>query len=204
MRALRAAPVHLGCAGAGLAMAALFGGRAAPVVGLVTVAVLEWAARRYEPAARRRERRQAGADLPVAADLLAAALRAGAPPEGTVRTVGAALGGAVGRRLVACADALRDGVEPAVAWRALDELPGARRIVRAAVRSVDSGAALAGALTRVADDLRAERTSEAEARVRRAGVLVVLPLGLCFLPAFLLAGVVPVVVAVLGDVLDTR
>lgn len=41
----------------------------------------------------------------------------------------------------------------------------------------------------------------AEASARRAGVLIVLPLGLCFLPAFILAGLVPVIVAVLGDVL---
>jgi pilus assembly protein TadC len=40
-----------------------------------------------------------------------------------------------------------------------------------------------------------------EAAARRAGVLVVLPLGLCFLPAFVFAGLVPVIVAVLGDVL---
>ena len=39
------------------------------------------------------------------------------------------------------------------------------------------------------------------AAARTAGVLVVLPLGLCFLPAFVLAGLVPVVVAVVGDVL---
>ncbi|HEX7746632.1 MAG TPA: secretion system protein, partial [Micromonosporaceae bacterium] len=54
---------------------------------------------------------------------------------------------------------------------------------------------------RVADDLRADRAAAAEAAARRAGVLVVLPLGLCFLPAFILAGLVPVIVAVLGDVL---
>ena len=33
-------------------------------------------------------------------------------------------------------------------------------------------------------------------------MLIVLPLGLCFLPAFVLAGLVPVIVAVLGDVLS--
>jgi Flp pilus assembly protein TadB len=49
--------------------------------------------------------------------------------------------------------------------------------------------------------LRADRSLAAEAAARRAGVLIVLPLGLCFLPAFLLAGLVPVVVAVIGDVL---
>jgi pilus assembly protein TadC len=58
---------------------------------------------------------------------------------------------------------------------------------------------LAGALSRLAEDLRADRLVRAEAAARRAGVLIVLPLGLCFLPAFLLAGIVPVIVAVLGD-----
>jgi pilus assembly protein TadC len=100
------------------------------------------------------------------------------------------------------AAALDGGAAPEAAWAPLDgDVEGARRIGRAAVRSADSGAALAGALARVAEDLRADRAAAAEAAARRAGVLVVLPLVLCFLPAFLLVGVVPVVVAVLGDAL---
>ncbi len=55
--------------------------------------------------------------------------------------------------------------------------------------------------SRLADELRAARGAECEAAARRAGVLVVLPLGLCFLPAFVLAGLVPIVLSVLGDVL---
>ena len=74
-------------------------------------------------------------------------------------------------------------------------------MVRAAVASAEHGGALAGLLTRLADDLRADRLIAADAAARRAGVLIVLPLGLCFLPAFMLAGLVPVIVAVLGDVL---
>ncbi|RQW98134.1 type II secretion system F family protein, partial [Micromonospora chalcea] len=87
------------------------------------------------------------------------------------------------------------------AWAHLSCVAGAEPVVAAAVRSSNSGAALARALTRLADDLRAERSTAAEAAARRAGVLIVLPLGLCFLPAFILAGLVPVIVAVLGDVL---
>ena len=49
--------------------------------------------------------------------------------------------------------------------------------------------------------LRTARLAAVEAAGQRAGVLLVLPLGLCFLPAFVLAGIVPVIVAVLGDVL---
>jgi pilus assembly protein TadC len=69
------------------------------------------------------------------------------------------------------------------------------------VRSAESGAAMARALERLADDLRGSRAIAVEAAAARVGVLIVLPLGLCFLPAFVLAGIVPVIVAVLGGVL---
>ncbi|SLJ82662.1 putative alanine-rich membrane protein [Mycobacteroides abscessus subsp. abscessus] len=42
----------------------------------------------------------------------------------------------------------------------------------------------------------------AAARAERAGVLISGPLGLCFLPAFLCLGIVPVVVGLAGRVLD--
>ena len=42
---------------------------------------------------------------------------------------------------------------------------------------------------------------EAEAAAERLGVKMMLPLGACFLPAFILLGVVPVVVSMLPDAL---
>jgi Flp pilus assembly protein TadB len=169
---------------------------------LTTALVLAVISRRLAGGAARYE--TGAADLPVACDLVAAALRAGAPPGRAVDVVGEALGGPVGERLRRVGAALAAGAAPATAWGELAGLDGADRLVRAATHSADRGSALAAALVRVADDLRAARASAADARVRRLGVLVVLPLGLCFLPAFLLAGVVPVVVAVLGDVLRAR
>ncbi|MFY1697344.1 type II secretion system F family protein [Solwaraspora sp. WMMA2101] len=157
--------------------------------------------RRIEPPSVRRRRLRAAADLPLAADLLAAALRAGAPVDQAVVAVADAVAGPLGARLGRVARALRLGAEPVEAWRQLDAVPGGDRLAAAAVRSAASGAALAGAAIRLADDLRAGRSAAAEAAARRAGVLIVLPLGLCFLPAFILAGLVPVIVAVLGDVL---
>jgi Flp pilus assembly protein TadB len=157
--------------------------------------------RRREPAEVRDARRRAVADLPLGADLLGAALRAGAPVDRAAAAVADALGGPLGERLGRTARSLRLGAGPPEAWGHLSDVPGAGRVIAAAVRSSASGGALAGALSRVADDLRGDRTTAAEAAARRAGVLIVLPLGLCFLPAFLLAGLVPVVVAVLGDVL---
>src|SRR5438034_11261195 len=93
------------------------------------------------------------------------------------------------------------GLAPVPAWQPVHDLPAGTRLAAAVARSADSGAALAGAFTRLADDLRTARLTGAEAAAQRAGVLLVLPLGLCFLPAFIVAGIVPVIVAVLGDVL---
>jgi pilus assembly protein TadC len=156
---------------------------------------------RREPARQRRERLAAAADLPLGTDLLAAALRAGAPVDRAAAEVAEALGGPLGERLGRTARSLRLGAEPAEAWSHIAGVDGAARLVAAAIRSSSSGGALAGALARLSDDLRAERSVAAEARAQKANVLIVLPLGLCFLPAFLLAGLVPVVISILGDVL---
>ncbi|MFI5894297.1 type II secretion system F family protein [Actinoplanes sp. NPDC051513] len=185
----------------GAAVAGLIGAWWGVAAGVAAGAGVERYLRRREPPARRRERLAALADLPLGADLLAAALRAGAPIDRAAAAVAEALGGPLGERLQRTARSLRLGAEPTEAWQHLDGLDGAERLVAAAVRSSASGGALAGAFGRLADDLRADRAVAAEAAAQRAAVLIVLPLGLCFLPAFLLAGLVPVVIAVLQDVL---
>jgi len=187
--------------GAGLAVVVVVGTWWAVPAGLATAYGTERFLRRQQPAEVRAARRRAVADLPLCADLLAAALRGGAPVDRAADAVADALDGPLGQRLARAARSLRLGAEPAEAWTHLCDVPGAERVVAAAIRSSASGGALAGALLRLADDLRADRSVAAEAAARRAGVLIVLPLGLCFLPAFVLAGLVPVVVAVLGDVL---
>jgi pilus assembly protein TadC len=190
----------------GLVPALVIGGWSGVVLGVVAGPVLgltlaRWLARQPSRRIVADERRVA-ADLPFAADLLAAALRAGAAPDVAARCVAAAIAGPMGERLGRVERALRLGARADEAWCYLGDAEGATRVVAAAVRSQHSGAAFAGALGRLADDLRADRLIAADAAARRAGVLIVLPLGLCFLPAFVLAGLVPVVVAVLGDVLS--
>jgi Flp pilus assembly protein TadB len=189
---------------AGVAVALTVGGWAGVPCGTATAVVLALALPHVEPASRRRERARAAADLPFAVDLLSAALRTGAPPDRAAITVGEALGGPIAAPLVRVGRALRFGTPAAQAWHELDGVPGAERLIRAAVRSAERGTALSPVLDRLTEDLRTARAAAADAAARRAGVLCVLPLGLCFLPAFLLAGVVPVVVAVMGDVLTIR
>lgn len=193
--------VRLAAGLGGLAVGVLLGGWWGAVVGCVVAVASDRLLRRLEPAEVRARRLREVADLPIAADLVAAGLRAGAPVDRACAAVAEAVGGPLGERLARVARSLRLGAEPVEAWSHLAPVPGAERMTSAAVRSSASGAALAGALTRLADDLRADRAVAAEAAARRAGVLIVLPLGLCFLPAFILAGLLPVIVAVLGDVL---
>jgi pilus assembly protein TadC len=186
---------------AGVAVTAVVGGPAGLVCGLGVAAGAGRYLARLEPKAVRVERARAAEDLPYAVDLLAAALRAGQPTQRAVGVVAAAVDGPIGRRLGRVARALGLGLPPERAWLALADLPGGHRLIAAVTRSADSGAALSATFVRLADDQRAQRVAAVDAAARRAGVLVVLPLGLCFLPAFVFAGVVPVIVAVLGDVL---
>ncbi|MDT5027530.1 MAG: hypothetical protein QOE61_3956 [Micromonosporaceae bacterium] len=186
----------------GAAVALVTGGWAGLLGGAVAgVASHRWLVR-HPSGDRVAEQRRIQAELPFAADLLAAALRAGAPPDAAAACVGHAISGPLSDRLGRVARALRLGALAAEAWAYLGDTEGAQRMARAATRSQHTGAALAGSLARVAEDLRSDLLVAADAQARRAGVLIVLPLGLCFLPAFVLAGLVPVLVAILGDVLS--
>ncbi len=191
----------LGACLAAVGVAVLGGGWYGLVAGLIVVLPARRVLGRLEPPAARRERQHAAADLPYLVDLLAAGLRAGLPVERTVAVVAAAAKGPAADRLARVARAVTLGLPPNQAWSALSDLPGGARVTATVARSADSGAALAAAFERLADELRAGRTTAADAAARRAGVFIVLPLGLCFLPAFVFAGVVPVIVAVLGDLL---
>jgi pilus assembly protein TadC len=92
----------------------------------------------------------------------------------------------------------RRGAEPGRAWA--DAPPALSRLGRVLVRAGESGASVVPALQALAGDLRAAARTATETGVRRAGVWVLAPLGLCFLPAFLCLGVVPLVLGIVDDV----
>ncbi|MYU37632.1 type II secretion protein F [Streptomyces sp. SID8358] len=142
------------------------------------------------------------AQLPLVADLLAACLSAGAGPRDAAEAVGESLGGPVGDRLVRTAAEIRLGGEPSEAWGRFGEIPGAARLARCLERAGATGAPAADPVSRVADEMRAERASAAVARAQRAGVLITAPVGLCFLPAFLAVGVAPVVIGLATGLLQ--
>ena len=96
---------------------------------------------------------------------------------------------------------LRLGAEPAAAWSGLDSIPGMWQVAAAGRRCAHSGARLAAVLVEVAADLRTQHRARAVARAERTGVWALLPLGCCFLPAFVCLGVLPVMLGVAGQVL---
>ncbi|MFJ1808505.1 MULTISPECIES: type II secretion system F family protein [unclassified Streptomyces] len=139
--------------------------------------------------------------LPLAADLLAACIAAGAGPVIAAQAVGEALGGPVGEGLARGAAEVRLGGEPAIAWRRLASTPGAAALARLLERADVSGLPAAGPVARLAADTRADWARAATARARRAAVMVTVPVGLCFLPAFIAVGVLPIVIGLASGVL---
>jgi pilus assembly protein TadC len=134
----------------------------------------------------------------VAADLMAACLDAGCSEVEALQAVAAALGERAGHRFAQVAGALRMGLPAEDAWRPLADDPVTAPLAQAACRVVRTGAPLAGAVGLVADDVRALRRSKARDAVRRAGVTAMAPLGGCFLPAFLILAIVPVIAGLIG------
>jgi pilus assembly protein TadC len=107
----------------------------------------------------------------------------------------------VGERLARGAAEVRLGGEPVDAWRRLASLPGAQGLARLLERAGESGVPAAVPVGRLAAEARAEWARTATARARRAAVMVTAPVGLCFLPAFLAIGVLPVVIGLAGGLL---
>jgi pilus assembly protein TadC len=134
-----------------------------------------------------------GRQLPAALDLLAACLAAGASPPQALAAVGEAFDGEVGSMLSAVARLSTFGAPVETAWANCLDDPRWAPVARAVIRAHHSGAALTDVLVHLADDRRRALRTDAQAAAERAGIAIVLPLGACFLPAFVLVGVVPVV-----------
>ncbi|MET8142006.1 type II secretion system F family protein [Sphaerisporangium sp. NPDC005288] len=155
---------------------------------------------RAEPREARRRRARITADLPFAVDLMVACLRAGRPVSAAVQTAANAIGGPLGERLAWVNGQLRLGARPEDAWSALEKDRPLAAMARGMVRAALSGAPVADVLSRLADDARQDARAASSAAARRVGVQAVAPLGLCFLPAFVLVGVIPVVAGLAGQV----
>jgi Flp pilus assembly protein TadB len=146
---------------------------------------------------RRREHLVAR-QAPLVVDLLAACLASGAAVEDALEASARAVGEPTSDLLLTATAALRLGADPLAVWRTVGQLDQLGGLARAAARSHETGAPLAELLPRVADDVRSRYRAQVEARTRTAGVRLMAPLGIAFLPAFVLLGVVPVVASWVG------
>ena len=200
-RLLSPGPVRVLALGSGLCLAAAGLGVVGVGLGAVAAVLLP---RLLVGAADARAvagaRRSITADLPWALELLAAVVRSGGAPTTALRTVGAAVGGELGRRLTAVHDHVAVGVPSYEAWAAAEANGGeALALAGEAFAAAEAdGSRLADRLEEQARDARAAAAATALAEAQALGVRAVLPLGLCFLPAFVALGVVPVVAAALG------
>lgn len=186
---------------AGVGLGVLVGGPAGILVAVGAAVGLDQGLSRFEPRADRERRERLVADLPLALDLMAACLHGGSPLDETVAVVAAAVGGPLGSALEGVVSASRLGAPPGQAWARLGHPPELAVAARAIARAAEGGTGLADAVTQLALEQREAARAAGEEAARRAGVLAAAPLGLCFLPAFVLIGVVPVIAGVAGQVL---
>ncbi|ANS78892.1 putative conserved alanine rich membrane protein [Serinicoccus hydrothermalis] len=137
------------------------------------------------------------ADVAEALDLMALALQGGVSLGTAARTVALELDEPLRAELDAVGLDLLDGVDAAPSWdRAGARWEPARRTIEvAALAGVPPGPAL----RQTATDLRRGSVARAEVATARLGVRLVLPLGLAFLPAFVLTTVAPLVLALVRD-----
>lgn len=149
-----------------------------------------------EPAVSRRRRSRVGAQLPAALDLLVSTLESGQPQASALELVVGAIEPPLADDLARVAARLRVATDPSDVW---DELAGdvvLGSVGRAFRRAETSGVPVARVVAEVSTELRREHHAARRDRGRRVAVRTAAPLGLCFLPAFFLVGIVPTVVGV--------
>lgn len=184
---------------AGGAVSVLVGGATGLVAGVAATAgaavVLGRVARRPSPS---------GTDgvparhVALAADLLASVVDAGVGLPTALAEVAAALPGPVGSALERVHRLGAVGAGPSRALAGLVESDPAARLGRSLLQAQETGMPPVPVLRAAATRQRDRARSHALRRARGAGSRAALPVGLCFLPAFVLVGVVPVVVAGFG------
>lgn len=176
---------------------------AALLVGIA--AALPWPTSRYVAVGRPLPRGSGSARAPAASpdeitigevaatcDLVALALQSGAGVDVTLLEVADSSAPGVAAALHAIVAARKWNIDPgasAIGGSAWAPLVRAVRLADAA------GVPPAAAIRGVATDLRSRRQHRLELATARLRVQVVLPLGLCFLPAFVLTTVIPVILA---------
>ncbi len=128
-------------------------------------------------------------------EMYAACMDAGLSPAAAATALADVAGPGTARVWAHVGALLSLGVPSRRAWDHALGVPGLDDLARTARLADRSGAASADATRRIASGLRAEATDQSTARAERAGVLIAIPLTACFLPAFLILGLAPVIIS---------
>jgi tight adherence protein C len=141
--------------------------------------------------------------VPDLLDAVAVCVSAGLSPRLALERASEVVTGPLAREL----DLARREVSLGAHWRSAlrgvaerTGLPELRRLAITLDRSQRLGSSVADQLRRLAGDVRAERRLQEEERARRAPVVMLFPLVLCILPAFILAAVVPALLVAARDI----
>jgi pilus assembly protein TadC len=170
---------------------------AVPVVAATGVLALGW----VEPRSTRRRRQQLIMEVPQTLELMAACLGAGLPVRTACAAVVRTFDGPVADDLGQVLSLLQLGVSDVTAWRALHDHPQLGLAAADLARSVESGTSMVEGLRHHAAAARQTRRSELQVQARAVGVRSVLPLMTCFIPSFMLLGIVPAVVSAVFNAL---
>lgn len=140
-------------------------------------------------------------DIAADIDLYAACTAAGLAPAVAAQIASEASREPLAGTWRTVASLLAVGAEPERAWEPMAAVPGLSDLAALAAGSAASGTRVATAAGRISGRLRRRAEDRATAAGERAGVLIAMPLTLCFLPAFFILGLTPVVLGLAGNIL---
>ncbi|HAM45514.1 MAG TPA: secretion system protein [Propionibacteriaceae bacterium] len=184
--------------GVAAALATVVSGWWSLVIGAFAAVVAAVVLRAGDRAALARRQEKLRAALPQTCDLLVVCLEAGLPARGAAATVARAVPEPMAAVLAETVAKTELGVDEYRAWQDLAADTALAGLGRELGRGAATGMSLSARLRVLAADTRKARAAEAETRAKRVGVRSVLPLMLCFLPAFVLLGLVPILGGMLG------
>ena len=145
----------------------------------------------FEPAARRAERLRLAYVAPEFAELIALCLDSGLTLLDSIDAAGEVVGIPVSGYAKESIALLRMGSGANTAFASWHQVTSLAPIAMTVENIADTGASGADVLRRTAVRLRRARASQVKRQVRSVGVRASLPIGLCFLPSFILGAVFP-------------
>lgn len=162
-------------------------------VGLVAASAAHWLLGRAESRSSRRRKERLLLQQPEVLDLLSSSLESGAALRTATADVALIAPQPSAQILAEVAAHVAVGFSEAQAWRNLRDEPVWGDVARDLARSARTGEAVAEILRTRAQRARQRRHNHLAARAKTVGVHAVGPMMVCFLPAFVLVGVVPII-----------